>query len=1250
MILYNNECGLFQEVLNNCYDIDIVITSPPYNIGHDYEDYHDNLPRSKYLKILEDMLCGAFKVLKQDGLLVIDISEEIYWDSETWNSVEYIKTLCISLKFYLVAEYIYDAQSPVIPESETRGHSIKQHILVFCKSKENISLFLPKSSPFNNTYKFGMFLRNEAFWPPDLIDDFISVFDLHNKTILDPFMGSALIGLRASRNGCKFIGYEISKKLCDEAIFRQNFEFGAEWDSVKQNIDKEFNHWKEQNFFYIGFAIKDTFSNIFKIISDKYFGSDDIVEERKNRFQNALKHLKKKGTDSLNQILLRRVAKTKNNSHSIILVIENGEYIVYTGNKNYTKSKFNKKFELNNKEIVALDIHFDLLSYEKKGTYFAFFPITTISFFSTSVIAYLTVCGDEFSYKTIHSIRNKLTKQFLHSGYEIIERRLNSTYQKQRDFARLSAAAAILSRNMSHNIGSHVIPRSGIIDIYKRIKDLHPQEVPCPAGDDLLDIVGSMKNRVDDYIRQKSDFLAEVTTEPAGSAFTAFLYRDVLLPFITNTVLMDCLAANESFRYTDLNQALLNLRLFVLNTDKQNKYEEIFGNISCTDKESKFEFMPPYMMRDPIKGFKYKCAPKIINSNKDIAVAFPGGTGQFALYGILENIIRNAAKHNSNIKDKVQPKLTINLYIEDKKDTDYYSLFISDNVSAYTPHVDSFLNKDLIDSSGKVRQEAWGTAEIMICANLLAGSTSFTNQDNVVKLHKKIPFINKDSCESMVYEIKLLKPKQAIFIGKTIYDRLNYNDYQQEWKQSGIVAIYPDEYTNEKKNDASLSCFQFAVIEQDAYSLLAEKRNLFPFRVIRINKEIEGISVDSKTGDILIDELFQEEDNFTPCNSEHLMNRLWSIWCCRWLNNHKNENINELPAGVVSIYLDNIEDLDFSKDWQKAQKNVNRFAMQNLQNRSAVYLDASWGEKSKPVEISTHGNCRNVLFDRHGGAIKGREIDKKDSYIAFDKNNEDFIKIFHPRFPSEDIISDPPWSFPYELFEAGMLRVLILDERICERSMSEISTDTFTLAKAKDILLEHQNAIPRMWHIAFKANVLIATHFIFPGVEWDTSLGTDKFEPQDIKNGEIYRSYQNIFSQYKNEDKDGKFYSCPTLIVDAREDFDLHINRIVPDETDESIELFDKNIDVIIIHQGLLDTMKSNLAKNKYMSVMEKIRNKCRWVIIESGRGIPPEVQKNDDKFMPFSAIDRCFGADRIAKLTLCQRIMTQTRVKEKLL
>jgi site-specific DNA-methyltransferase (adenine-specific) len=57
--------------------VDLVVTSPPYNVGIDYDTHDDNQLMDDYWKFTENWLSQAFRVLKDDGRIAVNIPYEI---------------------------------------------------------------------------------------------------------------------------------------------------------------------------------------------------------------------------------------------------------------------------------------------------------------------------------------------------------------------------------------------------------------------------------------------------------------------------------------------------------------------------------------------------------------------------------------------------------------------------------------------------------------------------------------------------------------------------------------------------------------------------------------------------------------------------------------------------------------------------------------------------------------------------------------------------------------------------------------------------------------------------------------------------------------------------------------------------------------------------------------------------------------------------------------------------------------------
>ncbi|CAB3288476.1 putative Site-specific DNA-methyltransferase (cytosine-N(4)-specific) [Methanocaldococcus lauensis] len=93
--------------------VDVVVTSPPYNIGIKYNKYSDNLSREDYLNWIEEVVKEIKRVLKDDGSFFINIG---YTAKDPWiafdvanvirkhfklqNTIHWIKSIAIQKSKY----------------------------------------------------------------------------------------------------------------------------------------------------------------------------------------------------------------------------------------------------------------------------------------------------------------------------------------------------------------------------------------------------------------------------------------------------------------------------------------------------------------------------------------------------------------------------------------------------------------------------------------------------------------------------------------------------------------------------------------------------------------------------------------------------------------------------------------------------------------------------------------------------------------------------------------------------------------------------------------------------------------------------------------------------------------------------------------------------------------------------------------------------------------------------------------------
>ena len=92
--------------------IDVVVTSPPYNIGVRYNRYKDTLPRNDYLRFLSDVGGAIKKVLSDDGSFFINIGSR---PSDPWIPLDAANVL---RKYFTLQNVIVWIKSIAIPKSD----------------------------------------------------------------------------------------------------------------------------------------------------------------------------------------------------------------------------------------------------------------------------------------------------------------------------------------------------------------------------------------------------------------------------------------------------------------------------------------------------------------------------------------------------------------------------------------------------------------------------------------------------------------------------------------------------------------------------------------------------------------------------------------------------------------------------------------------------------------------------------------------------------------------------------------------------------------------------------------------------------------------------------------------------------------------------------------------------------------------------------------------------------------------------
>lgn len=213
--IYNKDSRFLSEVPDRT--VDLVITSPPFNICHRYKTYHDSLDYEDFDSLYTSVINSISRVLKDTGVFLVDIADIIVMENNIIYGAEFIKEKAEVAGLHFICSFPYIAiegsdkkMNSCIPRSDKdkKFHSSCEQILVFCKNDSCSNL--EKQFHIKPKYIYSD-LHDSAFWPQELIKDIIAPFDLNGLILLDPFMGSGSIGRIAIERGGRFIGYDIDK-------------------------------------------------------------------------------------------------------------------------------------------------------------------------------------------------------------------------------------------------------------------------------------------------------------------------------------------------------------------------------------------------------------------------------------------------------------------------------------------------------------------------------------------------------------------------------------------------------------------------------------------------------------------------------------------------------------------------------------------------------------------------------------------------------------------------------------------------------------------------------------------------------------------------------------------------------------------------------------------------------------------------------------------------------------------------------
>jgi site-specific DNA-methyltransferase (adenine-specific) len=260
---YLKDCitGLKENVKDR--SADVVVTSPPYNIGTSYGSYKDELPREKYLTWIEEVGIAVKQSLTDDGSFFLNIGNKlkdpwIAWDVAyvlrkyfvLQNVIHWVKSIAISkaevgnypniagdiavghFKPIMSNRFLNDCHEYIFHFTKYGDvHLDKLAVGVSYQDKTNIERWKAANKedrrdrgnmwfiPYQTIQSRSKQRPHPATFPVKLPEMCIRLHG-NAKLVVDPFVGIGSAAVAAMRLGISFVGFEIDKEYLDATIDR----------------------------------------------------------------------------------------------------------------------------------------------------------------------------------------------------------------------------------------------------------------------------------------------------------------------------------------------------------------------------------------------------------------------------------------------------------------------------------------------------------------------------------------------------------------------------------------------------------------------------------------------------------------------------------------------------------------------------------------------------------------------------------------------------------------------------------------------------------------------------------------------------------------------------------------------------------------------------------------------------------------------------------------------------------------------
>lgn len=236
--IYNHTSEQMHELPDN--SIHLMVTSPPYNVGKEYDQ---DMTISEYRNMLCRVWQETYRVLVPGGRACINVAN---LGRKPYIPLSHMITTDMNeIGYKMRGEIIWNKgasagsscawgswKSPSNPVLR----DMHEYILIFSKRaynrpKKDLVATISRDDFINNTksvWEFGTEsakrVKHPAPFPVELPSRLIQLYTYANDCILDPFIGSGTTAIAAIRDGRHYVGYDTSKEYVEITRDRINHE------------------------------------------------------------------------------------------------------------------------------------------------------------------------------------------------------------------------------------------------------------------------------------------------------------------------------------------------------------------------------------------------------------------------------------------------------------------------------------------------------------------------------------------------------------------------------------------------------------------------------------------------------------------------------------------------------------------------------------------------------------------------------------------------------------------------------------------------------------------------------------------------------------------------------------------------------------------------------------------------------------------------------------------------------------------